>query len=137
MDDKIWANLFEPFFQIDKQMGQPFEYSTKIGGHTLGMGKGENESARPGLLARRLKQNLSRDQRELREHHRRALWARKADERLQPIEPDTQDVSRADHLILESVAFTKRPFPQKVISIVGKGGSLMIVRLMFGDDLVE
>jgi hypothetical protein len=44
-------------------------------------------------LARRLKQNLSRYKRKLREHQLRALWARQAYECLQPIDHDTQDVS--------------------------------------------
>jgi hypothetical protein len=44
-------------------------------------------------LARRLKQNLSRYKRKLREHQHRALWTGQTYERLQPIDPDTQDVS--------------------------------------------
>jgi hypothetical protein len=50
MDDKISANSFEPFSQIDMQQSQLFEYSTTIGGHTHGMGERENESAYPGPL---------------------------------------------------------------------------------------
>jgi hypothetical protein len=57
------------------------------------MGERENESAYPGPLARRLKQNLFRYKRKLREHQRRTLWARQAYKRLQPIHSDTQDVS--------------------------------------------
>jgi hypothetical protein len=93
MDDKIWANFFEPFSQIDKQHSQLFEYSMKIGGYTLGMRERENESAYPGFLAGRLKQHLSRYKRKLREHQRRSLWVRQAYERLQPIDPDPQNVS--------------------------------------------
>jgi hypothetical protein len=40
-----------------------------------------------------LKQSLSPYKRKLREHERWALWARQAYERLQPIDPDTHDVS--------------------------------------------
>jgi hypothetical protein len=57
------------------------------------MGERENESAYLGPLARRLKQNLSGYKRKLREHQGRALWVRQAYERLQPIDPDTEDVS--------------------------------------------
>jgi hypothetical protein len=39
-----------------------------------------------------LKQNLSCYKRKLRERQRRALWARRPYERLQPIDPDPQDV---------------------------------------------
>jgi hypothetical protein len=57
------------------------------------MGERQNESAYPGPLAMRLNQNLSCYTRKLREHQRRALLARQAYEHLQPIDPDTQDVS--------------------------------------------
>jgi hypothetical protein len=87
------SEFFQPFSQIDKQHGQLCEYCTKIGGDTLGMGEHENESAYPGPLTRRPKQNLSRYKRKLREHQRRVLWPRQAYERLQPIDSDTQDVS--------------------------------------------
>jgi hypothetical protein len=93
MDDKTREKFFESFSQIDKHQGQLFEYSTKIGGHTLRMGERQNESACSGPLARRLKQNLCRHKGKLREHQHRALWTRQADECLQPIDSDTQDVS--------------------------------------------